>query len=244
MKRRRLTLVLLATIAVAMFAIAFDAPKLFYFVRAYSPFPLNYVHRLRMLDFWEIDKKTGLNCSGFICNAHSSPFRSSWEFYENTRNELDLVETAVDFRHISETDLLPGDIAAFEGPADAWAHSGHHGNHVAAYLGAGVWIDADARRGDVRRFAMLDHGQRIANAPGKTVDHFFEGHVRVYRWKKAPTFSLTAAARTIGKSDVLLKHFELIGVTHSNVLAATETGRRDAIASRGTTDREGSRSTL
>lgn len=51
--------------------------------KAYSPYPVNYLARLRMLDGWDATAGDGLNCSGFISNAHGVHFRKSYDYYTN-----------------------------------------------------------------------------------------------------------------------------------------------------------------
>jgi hypothetical protein len=65
---------------------------------------------------------------------------------------------------------------------------------VAAYLGDGVWIDADPRRGFVSKFRLTE---RAAN------DSFFFGKVRIVRWDKAAsaTWHLTQVADTFFTSN-------------------------------------------
>lgn len=188
MNRRIHLFILLLIIAGCGRSLQSSAPRFFYPLRAYFPYPFDYVHRLRMLGGW-----TGqsLNCSGFICNAHHSPFRKSFDFYENTFGDLELLGTAIDSDHIQEANLQPGDIAAFRGPFERVNH-GHDGVHVAAYIGGGVWIDEDGRRGNAREFRM----QSVFYD-----DLYFMGDVRLYRWKNGPKMSLVNLAACVGKDD-------------------------------------------
>lgn len=194
MKKFFLAAVILSCLA----SLSHDAPKCFYFVRAYSPYPLNYLTRLQSLENWNAAQGTGLNCSGFVSNAHGSAFRHSYDFYELAGGDLELVGTAADFRSIDESKLLPGDLAAFHGPAGHKNH-GHDGVHVAAYLGAGVWIDANGHTGLVTKFRMSNLTM-IRDGVSRLDDTFYAGDVRLIRWKSAARFSLTAY-RTLGKDD-------------------------------------------
>jgi hypothetical protein len=181
---------LLAVTAVTLIFLIPSLGRCFFFVRAYSPFPVNYVARLKMLENWDTEPGDGLNCSGFISNAHSDRFHTSSDFYLNTFNDLNLIEEIGNRYQINESILAAGDVAAFEGPD--WPRAARAGVHVAAYLGHGLWVDADSRRGYVERFRMSDKD---------STDQFFTGHVRLYRWKTAERFSFTAATDTLGKDN-------------------------------------------
>jgi hypothetical protein len=181
---------LLAVIAVTMIVLIPSLGRCFFFVRAYSPFPVNYLARLKMLEDWDTEPNDGLNCSGFISNAHSEKFHLSSDFYLNTFDDLNLIEEVGNRHQINESVLTPGDVAAFEGPE--WPRAARVGVHVAAYLGRGLWVDADSRRGYVEQFRMSDKD---------STDQLFAGHVRLYRWKSAERFSFTAAADTLGQDN-------------------------------------------
>jgi hypothetical protein len=152
--------------------------------KAYSPFPIDYTSRLRMLAGWNTEVGDGLNCSGFLSNAHGERFRSSQDFFANRFNDLDLLNETT-LRSIDESRLQPGDVAAFEGAKS--------GSHVAAYLGRGVWIDADSRRGDVSTWQL---------SAKSASDAFFSGRVRLYRWKHSTSFSPLAILSTLGRDNV------------------------------------------
>ena len=156
--------------------------------RAYFPFPRNYLERLELLRGWNSTKRGGLNCSGFLANAHSESFRTSYDFYYNQHQDLTLLQELEDRGQIDESLLRPGDFAAFEGPDFA----PRSGIHVAAYVGNGTWIDGDGRRGYVEFYHLKDVPRG---------DFFFTGHVRLYRWKHDPPFSLWNAATSIGKDN-------------------------------------------
>jgi hypothetical protein len=195
---------LLAVIAVTMIVLIPSLGRCFFFVRAYSPFPVNYVARLKMLEHWDTEPGDGLNCSGFISNAHSEKFHRSSDFYLNTFDDLNLIEEVSNRQQINESILSPGDVAAFEGPD--WPLAARVGVHVAAYLGHGVWIDADSRRGYVEQFRMSDKD---------STDQLFTGHVRLYRWKSAEQFSFPAAMETLGQDNSSGSNLE---ETHSILL--------------------------
>lgn len=182
--------VLLTVITVTMIVLIPSFESCFFFVRAYSPFPVNYLARLNMLDHWDTEPGHGLNCSGFISNAHSEKFHLSSDFYLNTFDDLTLIDEVGNRYRINESHLAPGDVAAFEGPD--WPRAARVGVHVAAYLGHGLWVDADSRRGYVEQFRMADRDP---------ADQLFAGHVRLYRWKSAERFSFTAAADTLGQDN-------------------------------------------
>jgi len=182
--------VLLAVIAVTMIVLIPSLGRCFFFVRAYSPFPVNYLARLKMLEDWDTEPDDGLNCSGFISNAHSEKFHRSSDFYLNTFDDLNLIEEVGNRYQINESLLTPGDVASFEGPE--WPRAARVGVHVAAYLGHGLWVDADSRRGYVEQYRMADKDP---------TDQFFAGHVRLYRWKSAERFSFTAATDTLGQDN-------------------------------------------
>jgi hypothetical protein len=195
---------LLAVITVATIVLIPSLGRCFFFVRAYSPFPVSYLARLKMLEHWDTEPGDGLNCSGFISNAHSEKFHRSSDFYLNTFNDLNLIKEVNNRQQINESILRPGDVAAFEGPD--WPRAARVGVHVAAYLGDGVWVDADSRRGYVDQFRMSDKD---------STDQLFTGHVRLYRWKSAERFSFPAAMNTLGQDNSSDSYLE---ETHSILL--------------------------
>jgi hypothetical protein len=209
---------LLAVIAVTLVFLIPSLGRCFFFVRAYSPFPVNYLSRLKMLEDWDTEPGDGLNCSGFISNAHSERFHTSSDFYLNTFNDLNLIEEVGNRYQINEATLTAGDVAAFEGPD--WPRAARAGVHVAAYLGHGLWIDADSRRGYVERFRMSDKDSS---------DQFFIGHVRLYRWKKPERFSFTAATETLGQDNSSASYLKetdsfLLKIVHDLTDRKTTTG--------------------
>jgi hypothetical protein len=195
---------LLAVIAVTMIVLMPSLGRCFFFVRAYNPFPVNYLARLKMLEHWDTEPGDGLNCSGFISNAHSEKFHRSSDFYLNTFDDLNLIAEVRNRRQINESILRPGDVAAFEGPD--WPRAARLGVHVAAYLGHGQWVDADSRRGYVEQFRMSEKD---------STDELFTGHVRLYRWKSAERFSFPAAMDTLGQDNSSGSH---LAETHSVLL--------------------------
>jgi hypothetical protein len=182
---------LLAVIGVILVLLIPSVGRCFFFVRAYSPFPVNYLARLKMLENWDTEPVDGLNCSGFISNAHSEKFHMSSDFYLNTFDDLNLIDEVGSRYQINESILTPGDVAAFKGPE--WPGAAQPGVHVAAYLGHGLWVDADSRRGYVDQFRMSDKN---------STDQLFAGRVRLYRWKSAERFSFTAATDTLGQDNL------------------------------------------
>lgn len=161
--------------------------------KAYSPYPMNYVARLKMLEGWSAAKGDGLNCSGFISNAHGVRFRRSYDFYSNRYNDMTLITEVSSVRGVDETLLQPGDVAAFEGEI-----KNIKGSHVAAYLGNGVWTDADGRREDAG-----EPGVSTWHLSEKhSTDAFFEGHVRLYRWNEEAKFAPLAVLTSLGKGNI------------------------------------------
>jgi hypothetical protein len=195
---------LLAVIAVTLVFLIPSVGRYFFFVRAYSPFPVNYLARLKMLENWDTEPVDGLNCSGFISNAHSEKFHMSSDFYLNTFDDLSLIDEVGNRYQINESILTPGDVAAFEGPE--WPRAARPGVHVAAYLGHGLWVDADSRRGYVDQFHMSDKD---------STDQLFAGRVRLYQWKSAERFSFTAATDTLGQDNASVSYLK---ETHSILL--------------------------
>lgn len=186
-RTRFAALLALVVLALGVF-VARQTEAYAWFYRAYIPFPRNYVERLKFLRFWNSVTGDGLNCSGFLANAHGESFRTSYDFYYNEHQDLILLEELNSRDQINESQLQPGDFAAFEGPDFA----PRRGIHVAAYLGNGSWIDADSRRGYVDAYRLADV------PPG---DWFFMGHVRVYRWKNDPPMELWNTVNSIGKDN-------------------------------------------
>lgn len=178
-------IVLLLVIAASLLFIGYTVRWVPFMYRAYIPYPVAYVDRLQALDGWSTEPGSGFNCSGFVSNARQATFRTSSDIYQNKRGDLQLLNEVTNVQYIWERFLLPGDLASFEGPAG----NPQLGVHVAAYLGDGVWIDADARRGYVEKFKMQDKD---------SFDHYFSGRVRLYRWNN-PAYA--APWTTVGKDD-------------------------------------------
>lgn len=156
--------------------------------KAYSPYPVSYLSRLRMLGGWNTEYGDGLNCSGFISNAHGVAFRKSYDFYSNRYEDMTLVADLPTVRAVDESLLQPGDVAAFEG-----GRPGFHGIHVAAYLGGGLWADADSRRGSIATWSLSEKTD---------ADIWFAGRVRLYRWNRPADFSPRAILSTLGKDNL------------------------------------------
>jgi cell wall-associated NlpC family hydrolase len=133
--------------------------------RAFIPGP-SYVLRLRLLNGWSSRGYYGFNCSGLIANAHGEHFQNERQMYAGNA-KLHMIKDFSDRYHVDEAQLQPGDVAAYQGPA------GFNGMHVAAYLGNGVWIDSDSRRGYVAEYHLKD-------VPAN--DPWFMGRVHIMRW--------------------------------------------------------------
>lgn len=146
-------------------------------VRAFSPYPTNYLSRLRFLQGWSSRGFYAFNCSGFISNAHGSRYYSEREMFAGTP-DLKIRLVLPSRWALDESKLKPGDVAAFAGPSGG-------GQHVAAYLGNGTWIDGDNRRGFVSSYRL---GDRSA------IDPWFMGEVHILEWVAPPT-DLSLSAR-------------------------------------------------
>lgn len=142
------------------------AGHLLYSVRAFLPTPPDNLARLHMLEGWSSKGYYAFNCSGVLTNAHGEDWISEKAFYAGRANSIRIVASLPSRYAINEAALQPGDIAAFAGPSGT-------GQHVAAYLGSGMWIDGDNRRGNVARY-------RLATRPAG--DTWFTGDVHIIRW--------------------------------------------------------------
>lgn len=184
---------LLTVCLLALVSACYSARNIPYMFRAHIPYPVNYLDRLERLQGWPVEQGDGLNCSGFVSNAHSAPFRTAADIYQNRLQDLSFV---VEFKNIREMEQMeqyiqPGALASFEGPRTSNPKQAH-GVHVAAYLGNGIWTDADFRRGDVNKFRL--HDKLMSDA-------FFTGRVRLYEWAQPEKFSFTNAYNTLGRDD-------------------------------------------
>jgi hypothetical protein len=159
MKKRIQTAVLLALIAGCL---AFLYPHL----RVLSPWPRDYVTRLRWFQGY-----TDFNCAGLVMNAHGNARLASigalmdpMYLQNGADGQLRIVADLPDRQSIRESQLRPGDVVTFLG-----------GGHVTVYLGNGVWEDGDFRVGreNVATWRMAS----------KANDNWFLGPVRVLRWK-------------------------------------------------------------
>jgi len=149
-----------------------------YEMRPFLPYPNDYVTRLSYLNGWMSRGYYGFNCAAFLSNAHGERYYSEREIWSGAHGKLALVAELADRYHVDESQLEPGDIAVFQGP-ERPPYLGR-GLHAAAYLGNGVWIDGDTRRGFVGKFRLAD---RAANDP------WFTGKVRIVRWTKKASAS-------------------------------------------------------
>ena len=132
---------------------------------AFLPGP-TYVMRLRLMNGWASRGYYGFNCSGYLSNAHGEHFMNERQMYAGNA-KLHMVKDFSDRYHVNESELQVGDIGAFQGPA------GFVGLHVAAYMGNGIWIDSDSRRGYVAEYKLGDK---------PSDDQWFMGRVHIMRW--------------------------------------------------------------
>jgi hypothetical protein len=169
---------LLAIILCSAFALVYQ-------LRATILFPMSNVQRLQWLNGY-----SGLDCVSFLVVAHGDTHHmpSAEEWYKSgDSKDFRVVTVFQDRQHIDESQLQPGDIAAFVGaPCNkhtdtlvrpgVWLHAEYTcmGKHVAAYLHPGVWIDSDVRRGGVAKYDMRCK---------PVSDDWFSGEVRILRWK-------------------------------------------------------------
>lgn len=155
------------SIAILLTVVAFCIAS--YNLRAFVP-SSGYVARLTWLQGWKGTGYYGFNCSGYLANAHGETFISESDFFSGDSRTVRLFSYS-NRNAIDESKIEPGDIAAYQGPAP------FQGVHVAAYLGGGLWVDSDARRGTIAAY-------RLANVAAS--DDWFKGEVRIYRWKSSP----------------------------------------------------------
>lgn len=149
---------LYSMILIAVFSVGYN-------LRAFSPYPSNYLTRLNFLKGWSSKGFYAHNCSGFIADAHGEQWMSERDMYA-VRGNLRMVQDLSGKNAITEQGLHPGDIAAFAGPQGV-------GLHVAAYEGNGLWIDSDSRRGYIAEYRMSD---KLSSDP------WFQGRVHIVRW--------------------------------------------------------------
>lgn len=176
----------------AVAAILVSAGSLCYELRAFLPYPTDYVMRLQYLDGWMSQGYYGFNCAALLSNAHGERYLTEREMWAGAKGKLLLVAEYEDRHHVAESEIEPGDIAVFQGPT-SFPYLGR-GLHVAGYLGHGVWIDGDARRGFVSKFRLSDRPE---------ADLWFRGKVRIVRWneKASASWHLTAVADTFFTSN-------------------------------------------
>lgn len=166
-KRTTKITLLAALILSAVAMIAFQT-------RAFLPTAGSYATRLQLLKGWSSQGYYGFNCSGFLSRAHGEAYRSEQAMFRGG-NGLTIVSDLDSRNQIDESKLQPGDIAAFGGPQGI-------GLHVAAYLGQGIWIDSDSRRGQVATYRL--QSKSIS-------DTWFQGRVHIVRWNSKPRTTLT-----------------------------------------------------
>jgi hypothetical protein len=138
----------------------------FYSTRAAFPYPSAYLTRARWLQGYK-----GLNCAGFVLNAHGDKTLSTLgalqdtaPLYNGLNGKLKTVSNLKSKNEINEEHLRAGDVVFFGGA----------NGHVVLFLEPGRWIDSDFRRGTVKEFSLQE----------KTNDTWFSGNVRVLRWKE------------------------------------------------------------
>jgi len=146
---------------VIFLVVGFAFAEIGYDLRGFLPSPGGYITRAHFLKGWSSRGGYGLNCAGFISNAHGSSYFSPEEFYNAAPGQIELVLEFSNRSQIDESVLRPGDIAAW------------HGVHVAIFIKPGVWMDGDSRRGYVDSY-------RLQDKPAS--DPWFQGRVRIVRW--------------------------------------------------------------
>jgi hypothetical protein len=124
--------------------------------REFIPYPHSYLTRLTWLEGSK-SSLDGMDCAKFIANAHGDEL--TFTYWKTNTDVVNVYQRRTDLR---ETALQAGDVANF------------NGQHVAVYLGAGSWIDADYRRGNVARFKLVDKPES---------DPWFQGPVTIKRFK-------------------------------------------------------------
>jgi hypothetical protein len=145
----------------AVLLLAISAAWLPYDFRAMLPLP-GYLARAKWLNGWFSTGRYGLNCSGFISNAHATGYLQPEQFYTGVRGKIKIISEFADKNQIDESKLIPGDVAAW------------HGMHVALFIRPHVWMDGDSRRGYV---ASYDLKKKPPSDP------WFQGKVRIARWE-------------------------------------------------------------
>jgi hypothetical protein len=148
-----------------------------YSLRTICPYPRNYVQRLTWLEGWYAPGYNLENCSGFLANAHGEKYLNPDDFFSGVNGKMAIIAEFADRSQIKEDSLEPGDVAAW-------------GGHVAAFLKPGMWIDADMRRGSIARFRLQDK---------PLDDPWFQGKVRIVRWKHASKGTFSSAANGLGR---------------------------------------------
>ncbi len=119
----------------------------------------SYLARLKKLAGTPYNK---LNCSAYLCAARRHSPCSAAGIYAGCDGDLEVVAEVASLRETGSLALRPGDIIAF------------HGEHVAAYVGAGMFMDSAPEHDGV---GMMKPG----------ADRWFDGPIRVLRWKTAVT---------------------------------------------------------
>ncbi len=129
--------------------------------------PKTYVDELRSYKGTAYLEQT---CSSLICSAHDHVSKmkvhcTAKEMWEGCGGKLEEVEEAKSLANLDWSKVKPGDVLAVNGV------------HVVAYLGEGQCIDSDPFQGGVAEVSA-------AELSTKTNDTWFNGPVRVERWKQ------------------------------------------------------------
>lgn len=129
--------------------------------------PKTYVDELRSFAGTAYLEQT---CSSLVCSAHDRVSKhkvhcTAKELWEGCNGNLEEVGEANSLRELNWNELKPGDVLAVNGV------------HVIAYLGEGQCIDSDPLQGGVAEVSAEE-------LSGKTNDAWFNGPVRVERWRQ------------------------------------------------------------
>ncbi len=129
--------------------------------------PKTYVDELRSYEGTTYLEQT---CSSLICSAHDRVSKkkvhcTAREMWEGCGGNLQEVAEAKSMRELNWNDVKPGDVLAVNGV------------HVIAYLGDGQCIDSDPLQGGVAEVSAKELSE-------KTNDTWFNGRVRVERWRQ------------------------------------------------------------
>ena len=129
--------------------------------------PKTYVDELRSFNGTAYLEQT---CSALICSAHDRVSRhrvhcTAKEFWNGCNGNLEEIADANSLGDLDWNKVMPGDVLAVNGV------------HVIAYLGQGQCIDSDPLQSGVAEVSAKE-------LASKTNDTWFNGPVRVERWKR------------------------------------------------------------